>query len=107
MPTHPPRSEATKKVDILARRETALRRAILDRHNDEQLHCAAEAVRVAQLNLIKAKLASVQYGKKGLATRIVPGAKIERQMKQWCEITSNEIVAMYEENKLHEANHAP
>ncbi len=62
---------------------------------------------MAQLNLIKAKLASVQYGKKGLATRIEPGTKIERQMKQWSEITSREIVAMYEENKLNEANLAP
>ena len=93
MPTHPPRLESTKKVDILTRRETALRRAIAERHNDDRLHHAAEAVRAAQLNISKAKLASVQLGKNGLATKIQPSVKMKKHIKLWSEITSNEIVA--------------
>ena len=94
MPTHVPRSKPTKKLDILARRETALRNALIASEGQEKLHSAAESVRIAQLNVIKAKLATFR-DRGGLHTKIESGATIDRELKRWSEISPAEIVSIY------------
>lgn len=98
MPTHVPRSEPTKKLDILARREAALRSAVSSDVSREKLYIAAEAVRIAHLNVIKAKLAALR-DRSGLDTKIEPSEKIARELKRWREISPAEIVMIYQKIK--------
>lgn len=93
-----PRSEPTKKLDILARREITLRHAIAVDGGSEKLARAAEAVRVAKLNVIKARMTACNDGK-GLHTKIQPGAKITEELNLWSDIATPDIVAMYQEVK--------
>jgi|GEM_PF-2693668 len=91
---------------ILARRETALRNAIIASDRQVKLHSAAESVRIAQLNVTKAKLAAFR-DRGGLHTKIEPGATIDRELKWWSEVSPAEIVSIYQEVKSLVADDAP
>jgi len=104
VPTHVPRSKPTKKLDILVRRETALRNAIIANECEEKQHRAAESVRMAHLNVIKAKLAAFR-DRDGLHTKTEPGVKIDQELKRWREILPAKIVSIYQELKSRVADH--
>ena len=103
MPSHVPRSEPTKRLDILDRREVALKRAVLERLPVEKLQSAVEAVREAQLNLLKAKIVSIRH-RKGFDRETQPWAKAHREIQLWQEATQDEILAKYASSVHYETN---
>jgi hypothetical protein len=56
MPIYPPRNNPTKKIEILDNKILDFRKCIRQNSSEEKLANKAEKVKVAKLNLIKAKL---------------------------------------------------
>lgn len=95
MPSHIPRTDATKKREQLARRGQELEHAVHAALPREHLLRAAESVRAAQLSLLKAELHWIQ------AAKIVgrePGNRernILHDQQYWTEVAVDEIVQRY------------
>ncbi len=95
MPSHVPRTDTTKKREQLARREQKLEHAIHSVMSREQLVRAAEAVRAAQLSLLKAELYWAEDAK--LVGRDVEARieNIQRDTQGWTERSTDEILRDY------------
>lgn len=103
MPIYPPRNEPTRKVEILERRIHELERFVTGNFSKEKVVNAAEKVRMAQLNLLKARLALIKPFKRADDTKEVERLreKIQRDMIEWAEIKVDKIIELYQEDKHH------
>ena len=95
MPSHVPRTDTTKKREQLVRREQKLEHAIRSALPRDQLVRAAEAMRTAQLSLLKAELYWAEEAKfvgRDVDARI---ANIQRDVQRWMERSIDEILHDY------------
>ena len=95
MPSQPPRQNTAKKRVQLAKREQELTHAIRNSLPDAQLVRAAEAVRTAQLSLLKAELYWAEDPKNIYRDRTSGIPKIQRDQQMWTEKSAEEIVSKY------------
>lgn len=95
MPLYPPRSlEPYKKKELLGKREEQLRHALSTGVALVQVHRAAEAVRAAQLAILKAEHELIRYypETEERAQRI---AAIAEKRAEWQAISGEAIVRKY------------
>ena len=69
MPTYPPRNNPTRKMEILDRRIHDFFKCVRNESSIEKLKNMAEKVKVAKLNLIKARLKLLQDYKEESRTK--------------------------------------
>lgn len=98
MPSYAPRNEPIRKVEILNRKIYELKRCILEGSVEEKIINTAEKVRVAQLNLLKARLNLNKPYKKEDDTEelVILREKIQKNMVKWKEIKVTEIIGQYQ-----------
>ena len=97
MPLHVPRSSAVRKQEVLEKREAQLFRVLREAKSKSRVQEAAENVRVAQLNVIKAKLhwestfqAEDENHKTSQNRR-----RLEKERGRWKSIEVEEIIQAY------------
>jgi hypothetical protein len=100
MPSHVPRTDTTKKREQLARREQELDHAIRSALSRDRVIRAAEAVRTAQLSLLKAELYWAEEARivgRGVLKHNVEAhiGKIQRDRQSWTERSIDEILHEY------------
>ncbi|WP_190811436.1 hypothetical protein [Flagellimonas sp. S3867] len=97
MPIYPPRNEPTKKVEILDRKIKELKRYIVGDFSKEKILNAVEKVRIAHLNVLKARLTLNSPYKKEDDTKDLQllREKIQKDMANWEEIEANKIIDYY------------
>ena len=100
MPSHVPRTDTSKKREQLARREQELDHAIRSAMSRDELVCAAEGVRAAQLSLLKAELYWAEEARiigRGVVKPSVEAhiGNIQRDKQRWTERSIDEILHDY------------
>jgi hypothetical protein len=98
MPSYPPRSETVRKREILEKRERELKHALKNKFQEIKIQRAAEKVRTAQLNLIKAEAhwnQTYQISEESSQQKMRE-MNIKKKLALWQEITWQEIVLRYE-----------
>ena len=89
-----PHSEPLSKLALLGSRLARLRGAVKDGEDPVRLRGAAEKVRLAQLSVIKAKLALIrEYPQRDLDGR--QAAKLHEDRARWQTIDPVEIIERY------------
>jgi hypothetical protein len=91
MPSHAPRTDTTKKREQLTRRQQELQHAIRAGLPQEQVLSAVEAVRAANLSLLKAELHWAEEARlrgDDVYERI---RNIHQESQRWSNCTSDEI----------------
>ncbi len=95
MPIYPPRNEPIRKIEILNKRINELRKSIGSNESEEVLRTKTEKVRIAKLNLIKARLSLLrsyrQEDEKELNMRIL--IKLEEDFSKWESLSFDEIIS--------------
>lgn len=93
MPIYPPRSKPTKKVEILNNRISDFIKCVRQNSSDEKLLHKAERVRIAKLNLIKARMHLLSKYKEAdeskSSTKLIQ--KLCKEQLTWEAITFEEI----------------
>lgn len=93
MPIYPPRNNPTKKIEILDNRILDFQKCVKQNCSEEKLSNKAEKVKIAKLNLIKARLKLLQtYREEDInesKTKLIGKLNEEKQM--WESITLKEI----------------
>lgn len=99
MPSYAPRNEPIRKVEILNRKINELKRCVVRGFSEEKTINTAEKVRVAYLNLLKAKLNLNSPYKKDDDTQelVLIREKIRNDIAKWEEIEVSEIIDQYQE----------
>jgi len=95
MPSFPPRSNASKKREVLHKKEAALRLAIKRACGSTKLKALAESVRLAQLAVLKAELHWVREPRRGKAVDVERVSAIEGKVLHWTEMSIDAIVAAF------------
>ncbi len=97
MPIYPPRNTATKKSQILNYKIFEFLECLKSKCSNEKLLKKAENVRIAKLNLLKARLASTKSFSAEDETKeqIELNKKIVAQIIEWESITFPEIEKYY------------
>jgi hypothetical protein len=92
MPSQAPRSNSTKKREQLNRRELELAHAVRSGFSRERLVRAVEALKAAQLSLLKAELYWSENEK--IRGRDVDGriAKLRNDLQRWEEKSVDEML---------------
>jgi len=96
MPIHVPRSTAIKKQETLAKREEALRNVLRNNVALEKQHLAAEKVRVAFINMLKAKEHWIDKSGVNSERQL---ANIEAERRYWQDIEVTEIISKYNKDE--------
>ena len=99
MPTYPPRSEPIKKQEIFLSWANKLKRAFENNLKQTEIEFLSTKVRYSYLKLLKGKLASLRYRKPPNDGSKI-GAKIEREIKEWENFSTQEIIDYIKEGKL-------
>lgn len=93
MPIYPPRNKATKKRQILDYKIFEFNKYVELEKSKEKITAKAESVKVAMLNLIKARLSLTKSYKiddeNEASTQVIE--KLDSEMKKWKLFTFNEI----------------
>lgn len=93
MPSHAPRFLApVKQLETLAKRETALRKAVSKGFARSRIEEAAEGLRYAHLRVLKARRALIEY-KLGSTEMERQVRKISTDESRWLAMSIDEIVA--------------
>ena len=102
MPSHPPRAlQAYSQQQSLEKREKQLRRAIAKMEPAQKLQEVAEAVRLAQLLVLKAELELIRYSEVAYSQRMRKiehskrASSIERKRDYWQSISIEAILIQY------------
>ena len=91
MPSHAPRSDTTKKREQLTRRQQELQHAIRAGLPHEQVLGAVEAVRAANLSLLKAELHWAEEARLNGDNTHERIRNIHEESRKWLNKTPNEI----------------
>lgn len=93
MPIYPPRNKATKKKQILDYKVFEFLKCIELEHSKEKIEKKAELVRIAMLNLIKARLALIKPYKAEAKSETSNQLqeKLNTDMKNWNSFAFDEI----------------
>ncbi len=99
MPSYVPRNKPIRKKEILEKREIQLLRQIKN-SSSEKVHIAAEKVREAHQNYIKAQkhVAEVFFAEGETPVNNLRRKKFDEQQRLWEQRTTEEIVGIYDEN---------
>lgn len=97
MPIYPPRNTPIRKKEILHKREIDFLKNLNLGCSLEKAIKLAEKVRVAKLNLIKARLALIQpfSGKDINSSNLKLKEKLEKEAEKWKSLTFEEISSFY------------
>lgn len=101
MPIYAPRKEPIRKIEVLEKRIMELKKCTRTNASEEMLMNKAEKVRVAQLNLIKARLAlltSYRFEDKTDSKEKVAN-KLEKEYQEWEKRSIEFIIKEYQQNK--------
>jgi hypothetical protein len=91
MPSHVPRTDTTKKREQLARRNQELQHAIRAGLSREQVLSAAEAVKAANLSLLKAELHWAEEARLKGGDVHERTQNLQEESRKWMDKTSDEI----------------
>ncbi len=92
MPIYPPRTEPIKKLQELTKRENELLFAMKKNVSAHKLIKFVDRYRQAQLSLLKAKIHQLTEGQFQKKPGNVSRAKLEKQIVEWTEKTSEAII---------------
>lgn len=92
MPSYPPRSEPTKKLEELAKREMELVFAIKRNIAGDKLIKAVEKYRQAQLSMLKAKVHTFRENEFQKKPNPIKLEKLEQLTKDWTDKTNDDII---------------
>ena len=101
MPTHIPRAQPTKKLEILAKREQHLQKLLALNDDDSQtsqadaIIKACESLRIAKLGIIKASLATRDQNA-GLDKPLKNQQELANAKQYWATLSTNAIIALYQ-----------
>jgi hypothetical protein len=97
---HIPRTGTYKQRDLLKQREQGLMRALKANTSPAQMTKAAEDVRHAQLQVLKAQLKVLEPASADELTdeRLAQLESIQRKMNQWNNLTVEQIFDLYRRN---------
>jgi len=100
MPSFVPRTAPIRKKEILEKRETELRHALKQNGSLEKINRLAEKVRVAHLNLLKAKkhLDQTFRPEDNTVEHDRRSAKIDEQVTKWTKYSAEEIIETFKKN---------
>jgi len=93
MPIYPPRNNPTRKIEILNNRILDFLKCIRQNSTEEKLKNKSEKVKIAKLNLIKAKLKLlVSYREEDInESKIAIVEKLNHEKLKWESISFEEI----------------
>lgn len=101
MPTYPPRNNPTRKVEILENRIHDFLKCVRQNSSEEKLSNKAEKVKIAKLNLIKARLKLLCSYKeedvKASDTELIE--KLNQEKCKWTSMSFEEIKNVLIESK--------
>ena len=96
MPTFPPRSEAIKKKEELAKWDYELKLAIQKKFTLEKKIAAVENYRKAQLSLLKAQLHVVREKEFQKKKHALNTQKIASSIQEWTNKTNEQILQEFQ-----------